>query len=110
VLILAVFFVVEGRGPTPMLPLRLFRQRLFTVSNTAMVVVGFVLMGSSSPLTGAAIQAVSPQEGAPPRASAAPPADRRRHLGRRRVHRPVAGEVQARGGLRAAVSGPGQGV
>jgi DHA2 family methylenomycin A resistance protein-like MFS transporter len=30
-----------------MLPLRLFRQRLFTVSNTAMIVVGFALMGSS---------------------------------------------------------------
>jgi hypothetical protein len=28
-------------------PARLFRQRLFTVSNTAMVVVGFALMGSS---------------------------------------------------------------
>ncbi|WP_433427606.1 DHA2 family efflux MFS transporter permease subunit [Nonomuraea sp. CA-141351] len=47
VLILAAFVVVEGRGSTPMLPLRLFRQRLFTVSNTAMVVVGFALMGSS---------------------------------------------------------------
>ncbi|MFI9841967.1 DHA2 family efflux MFS transporter permease subunit [Nonomuraea sp. NPDC051941] len=47
VAILAVFVVVEGRGSTPMLPLRLFRQRLFTVSNTAMVVVGFALMGSS---------------------------------------------------------------
>ncbi len=30
-----------------MLPPGLFRQRLFTVSNTAMVVVGFALMGSS---------------------------------------------------------------
>jgi EmrB/QacA subfamily drug resistance transporter len=47
VAILAIFVVVEGRGPTPMLPLRLFRQRLFTVSNTAMVVVGFALMGSA---------------------------------------------------------------
>ncbi|MDL4814040.1 MFS transporter [Actinomadura opuntiae] len=45
--ILAAFVVVEGRVPAPMLPLRLFRQRLFTVSNTAMVVVGFALMGSS---------------------------------------------------------------
>ncbi|WP_433472195.1 MFS transporter [Spirillospora sp. CA-142024] len=45
--ILAVFVVVEGRVPAPMLPLRLFRQRLFTVSNTAMIVVGFALMGSS---------------------------------------------------------------
>ncbi|MFB4300543.1 MFS transporter [Actinomadura sp. NTSP31] len=47
VVILAVFVVVEGRVPAPMLPLRLFRQRLFTVSNTAMIVVGFALMGSS---------------------------------------------------------------
>jgi EmrB/QacA subfamily drug resistance transporter len=47
VVVLAVFVAVEGRGATPMLPLRLFRQRLFTVANTAMVVVGFALMGSS---------------------------------------------------------------
>ena len=47
VVILAVFLVVEGRGSAPMLPLRLFGQRLFTVSNTAMVVVGFALMGSA---------------------------------------------------------------
>ncbi|MFB4306868.1 MFS transporter [Actinomadura sp. GTD37] len=45
--IIAVFVVVEGRVPAPMLPLRLFRQQLFTVSNAAMVVVGFALMGSS---------------------------------------------------------------
>ncbi|MFI6736923.1 DHA2 family efflux MFS transporter permease subunit [Nonomuraea sp. NPDC050451] len=45
--LLAAFVVVEGRASTPMLPLRLFHQRLFTVSNTAMVVVGFALMGSS---------------------------------------------------------------
>ncbi|MCO6005160.1 DHA2 family efflux MFS transporter permease subunit [Actinoallomurus purpureus] len=47
VVILAVFVAVEGRRSTPMLPLRLFRQRLFTMANTAMVVVGFALMGSS---------------------------------------------------------------
>ncbi|MCK2220472.1 MFS transporter [Actinomadura sp. ATCC 31491] len=45
--LLAAFVVVEGRALTPMLPLRLFRRRLFTVSNTAMVVVGSALMGSS---------------------------------------------------------------
>ncbi|MFF0428430.1 MFS transporter [Streptomyces sp. NPDC004520] len=45
--LLAVFVAVEARRSAPMLPLRLFRQRLFTVSNTAMVVVGFALMGSS---------------------------------------------------------------
>ncbi|MFJ2279031.1 DHA2 family efflux MFS transporter permease subunit [Streptomyces sp. NPDC087866] len=47
VLLLAAFVAVEARRPAPMLPLRLFRERLFTVSNTAMVVVGFALMGSS---------------------------------------------------------------
>ncbi|MFG1804938.1 MFS transporter [Streptomyces sp. NPDC049040] len=45
--LLAGFVAVEARRSAPMLPLRLFRQRLFTVSNTAMVVVGFALMGST---------------------------------------------------------------
>lgn len=47
VILLAAFVAVEARRAAPMLPLRLFRERLFTVSNTAMVVVGFALMGSS---------------------------------------------------------------
>jgi EmrB/QacA subfamily drug resistance transporter len=47
VILLATFVAVEARRPAPMLPLRLFQQGLFTVSNTAMVVVGFALMGSS---------------------------------------------------------------
>jgi DHA2 family methylenomycin A resistance protein-like MFS transporter len=47
VFLLAAFVAVEARRCAPMLPLRLFRQRLFTVSNTAMTVVGFALMGSS---------------------------------------------------------------
>ncbi|OIJ90320.1 MFS transporter [Streptomyces monashensis] len=46
-ILLASFIAVEARRPAPMLPLRLFGQRLFTVSNTAMIVVGFALMGSS---------------------------------------------------------------
>ncbi|MFE3193745.1 MFS transporter [Nocardia sp. NPDC059240] len=46
-IILAAFVAVEARRTAPMLPLQLFRQRLFTVSNTAMIVVGFALMGSS---------------------------------------------------------------
>ncbi|MFG1621295.1 MFS transporter [Kribbella sp. NPDC049227] len=45
--LLACFVAVEGRRRAPMLPLRLFRQRLFTAANTAMVVVGFALMGST---------------------------------------------------------------
>ncbi|MFF9100316.1 MFS transporter [Streptomyces rubrogriseus] len=47
VILLTAFVAVEARRDAPMLPLRLLRQRLFTVSNTAMVVVGFALMGSS---------------------------------------------------------------
>lgn len=47
VILLAAFVAVEARHSAPMLPTRLFRQRLFTVSNTAMVVVGFALMGST---------------------------------------------------------------
>ncbi|MFG3162728.1 MFS transporter [Streptomyces sp. NPDC048232] len=46
-ILLAAFVAVEARRPAPMLPLRLFRRRLFTVSNTAMTVVGFALAGSS---------------------------------------------------------------
>ncbi|MFJ1900380.1 MULTISPECIES: MFS transporter [unclassified Streptomyces] len=45
--LLAAFIAVEARRIAPMLSLRLFKQRLFTVSNTAMVVVGFAIMGSS---------------------------------------------------------------
>lgn len=47
VILLTAFLGVEARRSAPMLPLGLFRQRLFTVSNTAMTVVGFALMGSS---------------------------------------------------------------
>ncbi|MEV6410217.1 DHA2 family efflux MFS transporter permease subunit [Kribbella sp. NPDC051718] len=47
VILLAAFVAVEARRSAPMLPLRLFRERLFTVANTAMIVVGFALMGSS---------------------------------------------------------------
>jgi DHA2 family methylenomycin A resistance protein-like MFS transporter len=46
-ILLAGFVAVEARRSAPMLPLHLFRERLFTVSNTAMIVVGFALMGSS---------------------------------------------------------------
>jgi DHA2 family methylenomycin A resistance protein-like MFS transporter len=46
-LLLTLFVAVEARTAAPMLPLRLFRRQLFTVSNTAMIVVGFGLMGSA---------------------------------------------------------------
>jgi DHA2 family methylenomycin A resistance protein-like MFS transporter len=45
--VILLSFAAEARRSAPMLPLRLFRQRLFTVSNAAMIVVGFALMGSS---------------------------------------------------------------
>ncbi|MEV5613705.1 MFS transporter [Streptomyces sp. NPDC052225] len=45
--LLAAFVAVERRRPAPMLPLHLFRERLFTVSNSAMGAVGFALMGAS---------------------------------------------------------------
>ncbi|MET9789289.1 DHA2 family efflux MFS transporter permease subunit [Streptomyces canus] len=46
VVLIVAFIVVEGRTATPMMALRLFRNPLFTVSNGAMVMVGFALMGS----------------------------------------------------------------
>lgn len=47
VVLLVAFVMVESRSAIPMMPMRLFRQRLFSVANTAMVVVGFGLMGSA---------------------------------------------------------------
>ncbi|MFF0488564.1 DHA2 family efflux MFS transporter permease subunit [Nocardia sp. NPDC004068] len=46
VVLLGAFLAVEARTRAPMVPLRLFGNRPFAVSNTAMVVVGFGLMGS----------------------------------------------------------------
>ncbi|MFD4833507.1 MFS transporter [Streptomyces uncialis] len=57
---LAAFAAVEQRAPAPILPPRLFRRRLFTVSSTAMAVVGFAL--TMSPLAGAAVQSVGTHE------------------------------------------------
>ncbi|MFG3099303.1 DHA2 family efflux MFS transporter permease subunit [Streptomyces sp. NPDC048182] len=45
--LLGAFVAVERRHRAPMLPPDLFRQRLFTVSNSAMTAVGFALMGST---------------------------------------------------------------
>ncbi|MEU0795295.1 DHA2 family efflux MFS transporter permease subunit [Amycolatopsis sp. NPDC005961] len=47
VVLFIAFLVVEARSAAPMLPLHLFRQKLFSVSNTAMTIVGFALMGSA---------------------------------------------------------------
>ncbi|MFB9685345.1 DHA2 family efflux MFS transporter permease subunit [Amycolatopsis plumensis] len=45
--LLGGFLIVERRSPAPMLPPGLFRRRPFAVPVTAMLVVGFALMGSS---------------------------------------------------------------
>lgn len=48
VVLIALFLVAEGRSPAvAMMPLHLFRQKLFSISNIAMTVVGFALMGSA---------------------------------------------------------------
>lgn len=47
VVLITLFLVVEGRSAAAMMPLHLFRQKLFSVSNAAMTVVGFALMGSA---------------------------------------------------------------
>jgi len=43
---LALFLWIEGRAAEPVLPLRLFRNRIFTVSSLVGVVVGFAMFGS----------------------------------------------------------------
>jgi EmrB/QacA subfamily drug resistance transporter len=44
--LLGVFVVVEGRAPEPVLPPRLFRNRVFAVTSAIGLVVGFALFGS----------------------------------------------------------------
>jgi EmrB/QacA subfamily drug resistance transporter len=46
VVFLALFIWIEGRAAEPVLPLRLFRNRIFTVSSAVGVVVGFAMFGS----------------------------------------------------------------
>ena len=43
----ALFVLVESRAPEPVLPLRLFRNRTFTVAGLTGLIVGFALFGSS---------------------------------------------------------------
>ncbi|HEU0053015.1 MAG TPA: MDR family MFS transporter, partial [Longimicrobium sp.] len=43
---LALFIRIENRAAEPVLPLRLFRNRIFTVSSAVGVVVGFAMFGS----------------------------------------------------------------
>jgi EmrB/QacA subfamily drug resistance transporter len=46
VVFLALFLWIEGRAAEPVLPLRLFRNRIFTVSSAVGIVVGFAMFGS----------------------------------------------------------------
>jgi len=43
---LAIFVVVELRVPEPILPMRLFRGRVFTVASVLSFIVGFAMIGS----------------------------------------------------------------
>lgn len=45
VIALALFVVVENRAAEPMLPMRLFRSRVFTVCTVLSFVVGFAMLG-----------------------------------------------------------------
>lgn len=63
--ILAVAFVlVERRAPEPVMPLRLFRDRVFTVSSLIGFIVGFALFGAITflPIYLQVVQGVSPTE------------------------------------------------
>jgi len=44
--LLAAFLLVEARVREPMLPLRLFRSRVFSVANVAAILVGFAFLGT----------------------------------------------------------------
>lgn len=46
VLSLVIFVIVEGRAAEPVLPLRLFRNRVFSVCCALSFVVGFAMLGS----------------------------------------------------------------
>jgi EmrB/QacA subfamily drug resistance transporter len=48
VALLAVFFVVERRAPEPLLPLRLFQGRVFSVSTVVSFIVGVAMFGGIS--------------------------------------------------------------
>ncbi|WP_204012638.1 MDR family MFS transporter [Virgisporangium aurantiacum] len=46
VVLLAAFVVVEMRVPEPMLPMRLFRNSVFTICSTLSFIVGFAMLGA----------------------------------------------------------------
>ncbi|MGI5216919.1 DHA2 family efflux MFS transporter permease subunit [Nocardia sp. CA-290969] len=45
-LLLAAFVLVEARAPEPMLPMELFRNRVFTVCSILSFIVGFAMLGA----------------------------------------------------------------
>jgi len=61
---LALFVWLEGRAAEPVLPLRLFRNRIFTVSSAVGVVVGFAMFGSITflPLLLQTVKGASPTD------------------------------------------------
>ncbi|MFE6926235.1 MDR family MFS transporter [Nocardia sp. NPDC057663] len=46
IVLLVAFVAVENRAVEPMLPMRLFRSRVFTVSSVLSFIVGFAMLGS----------------------------------------------------------------
>ena len=46
VVALAIFVLVELRAEQPILPMRLFRSRVFTVASVLSFIVGFAMIGS----------------------------------------------------------------
>ena len=46
VIALVIFVLVELRAPEPILPMRLFRGRVFSTASTLSFIVGFAMMGS----------------------------------------------------------------
>jgi EmrB/QacA subfamily drug resistance transporter len=46
VVALVIFVLIERRAPEPILPLRLFRRRVFSIASILSFIVGFAMMGS----------------------------------------------------------------
>jgi EmrB/QacA subfamily drug resistance transporter len=64
VVLLVLFVLVERRAPEPVLPLALFRNRVFALASAVGFVVGFALFGATTflPLFLQVVQGVSPTE------------------------------------------------
>ncbi|WP_033287906.1 MDR family MFS transporter [Amycolatopsis jejuensis] len=62
VVLLVAFVVVELRAPEPMLPMRLFRNPVFTVAGIMSFVVGFAMLGAMTylPIYMQYVQGISP--------------------------------------------------